>query len=505
MALIGLTAQNVLTPEMLVQLNKVSGKGITKDGTHLIYSVSNFNIETNSKTSTTYQIPITGGEAEEITNYKKLLINRNVSPNGNYKITTADVKLEKVTGQDHYNDVSKSNVKIYDDLNYRHWDTWEDGAFSHIFYKSTTDATFKAIDIMGEEPFDCPQKPFGGSEDYIWSPDSKSILYVTKKLSGVAYASSTNTDIYEYNLESKTTTNLTFDNKGYDTQPSFSSKGKLAWLQMKRDGYESDKNDIIVKIDGKAINLTANWDGTVNSFTWQDKGNKIYFVAPVLGTVQLFEIDVPSSEDKTSAPKQITNGQFDVNGIIGQTKNTIVASRRDMNHAVELYTINLRNGEMTQLTHANDATYNSIELSNVEKRMIKTTDGKDMLTWVIYPPNFDPSKKYPTLLYCQGGPQGALSQFYSFRWNFQLMAANGYIIVAPNRRGMPGYGTEWNEQISKDYGGQNMQDYLSAIDELAKEPYVDNDRLGAIGASYGGYSVFYLAAIHEGRFKSFIT
>lgn len=502
---IGLTAQNVMTPEMLVQLNKVSGKGITNDGNHLIYSVSNFNIETNSKKSTTYQIPITGGEAQIITDYTSLLTDQSISPDGNYKITTADVKLKNVTGQDFYNDVPKSNVKIYDELNYRHWDTWEDGAFSHIFYKSTLDDTSGAIDIMINEPFDCPQKPFGGSEDYLWSPDSKSILYVTKKLSGVKYASSTNSDIYEYNLESKTTTNLTFENKGYDTNPAFSSKGQLAWLQMKRDGYESDKNDIILKINDEFVNLTAAWDGTVNSFTWQDKGDKIYFVAPVLGTVQLFEINIPSSTKKISAPKQITNGQFDVSGIVGQSKNIAIVSRRDMNQASELYAVNLPNGEMTQLTFANDATYNAIELGNVEKRMIKTTDGKEMLTWVIYPPDFDPNKKYPTLLYCQGGPQGALSQFYSFRWNFQLMAANGYIIVAPNRRGMPGHGVEWNEQISKDYGGQNMQDYLSAIDELAKEPYVDKDRLGAIGASYGGYSVFYLAAIHEGRFKSFIS
>ncbi len=493
-----------MTPEMLVQLNKVSGKGLTKDGNHLIYSVSNYNIDTNSKTSTTYQIPITGGEAQIITDYASLLTDSGISPDGNYKISTADVKLKNITGQDFYNDVSNSNVKIYDELNYRHWDTWEDGAYSHVLYSSTKNDS-ELIDIMANEPFDCPQKPFGGSEDYLWSPDSKSILYVTKKLSGVAYASSTNSDIYEYNLESKVTTNLTTENKGYDTNPAFSSKGQLAWLQMRRDGYESDKNDIIVKINNETINLTADWDGTVNSFTWQDKGTKIYFVAPVLGTVQLFEIEVPSSAKKISAPKQITNGQFDVSGIVGQTKNSMVVSRRDMNHASELYTVNLSNGEMTQLTFANDATYNSIQLSTIEKRMIKTTDGKDMLTWVIYPPDFDPTKKYPTLLYCQGGPQGALSQFYSFRWNFQLMAANGYIIVAPNRRGMPGYGVEWNEQISKDYGGQNMQDYLSAIDELAKEPYVDNDRLGAIGASYGGYSVFYLAAIHEGRFKSFIS
>ena len=206
-----------------------------------------------------------------------------------------------------------------------------------------------------------------------------------------------------------------------------------------------------------------------------------------------------------AAPKQITNGQFDVRGIVGHSKNTMVVARGDMNHATELYTVDLTSGKMKQLTHANDDFYNSISLSKVEKRMVKTTDGKDMVTWVIYPPNFDPTKKYPTLLYCQGGPQGALSQFYSYRWNFQLMAAQGYIVVAPNRRGMPGHGVEWNEQISKDYGGQNMRDYLSAIDDVAKESYVDTKRIGCVGASYGGYSAFYLAAIHEGRFRTFIA
>jgi dipeptidyl aminopeptidase/acylaminoacyl peptidase len=504
-ATIGLSAQNVMTPEILVQLSKVSGKGISKDGKYIIYSVSKYSVETNSKTSTFYKIPILGGEPQVIDKYISLLNDKHISPNGLFKITTADVKLKKITGQDYYNDVANSNVKIYDALNYRHWDTWEDGSYSHVMYQSTSNKNSEIIDIMAEEPFDCPQKPFGGSEDYVWSPDSKSILYVTKKLSGAEYAVSTNSDIYEYNIESKTTTNLTFENKGYDTQPAFSSKGQLAWLQMKRDGYEADKNDIIVNINNEAINLTAGWDGTVNSFVWQDKGDKIYFVAPVFGTVQLFEIEVPSSSKKISAPKQITKGQFDVNGIVGQLKNTIIASRRDMNHAVELYSVNLRNGEMIQLTHANDDIYTNIDLGKVEKRMVKTTDGKDMLTWVIYPPNFDPTKKYPTLLYCKGGPQGALSQSYSFRWNFQLMAANGYIVVAPSRRGMSGFGIEWNEQISKDYGGQNMQDYLSAIDDISKESYVDTNRLGAVGASYGGYSVFYLAAIHQGRFKSFIS
>jgi dipeptidyl aminopeptidase/acylaminoacyl peptidase len=222
-----------------------------------------------------------------------------------------------------------------------------------------------------------------------------------------------------------------------------------------------------------------------------------------MGTKQLFELKI--TRKGTSDIKQITSGQFDITGMAGQNGNTMVVTRTDMNHAAEIFTVDLRNGKMDQLTQVNDEFYKSIQLSKVEKRMVPTTDGKEMLTWVIYPPNFDASKKYPTLLYLQGGPQSPLSQFYSFRWNFQLMAANGYIVVAPNRRGMPGYGVEWNEQISGDWGGQNIQDYLSAIDDVSKEPYVDKERIGAVGASYGGYSVFFLAGMHNNRFKTFIA
>lgn len=499
---VAVSAQNVMTPEILVQLGKVSGNGITKDGNNVIFSVSKYSLELNKKESKTFIVSIEGGEVKEIKDFKHLLIDNSISPDGKYSFYAEDVKMQKVTGKDFYNDVEDSDVKIYDALNYRHWDTWEDGSFSHVFYKSTSNKNFNPVDILTDEPFECPQKPFGGPEDYIWSPDSKSILYVAKKLSGTAYALSTNTGIYQYNLATKETANLTSYNKGYDTNPAFSSKGQLAFLQMKRDGYEADKNDIIVEIVGKHVNLTEHWDGTVNSFIWENKGDKIYFVAPIAGTVQLFEMEVSS---KAKKPKQITAGQFDVSGIVGHSKNTMVVSRRDMNHASELYTVNLKNGEMKQLTKVNDAVYNNLDLGKVEKRMVTTTDGKEMLSWVIYPPNFDASKKYPTLLYCQGGPQGALSQFYSFRWNFQIMAANGYIIIAPNRRGMPGYGVEWNEQISTDYGGQNIEDYLAAIDDISKESYVDNKRLGAVGASYGGFSVFYLAAVHNKRFKSFIA
>ncbi|MCI4671788.1 MAG: S9 family peptidase [Bacteroidia bacterium] len=495
----------VMTAEQLIELNRVSAVGLSNDGQHVVYRTSTFDLKTNNRSRKLYSVSVDGGEIKTLDEVGGQVKDKNVSPDGKWKIAAKEVKLKKVSGIDHYDDVPNSNVFIYDQLNYRHWDSWEDGAYSHVFLQSANDATDGGIDLMEAEPFDCPQKPFGGDEDYIWSPDSKKVLYVTKKSAGTQYAVSTNSDIYEYNIETKQTTNLTEGNKGYDTSPAFSSQGTLAWLQMKRDGYESDKNDLIVRLADGDVNLTKDWDGTVNGFIWSEDGSKIYFIAPVGGTVHAFQIDVPRKKKGKAKPKQISDGQFDVNGIIGQSGDHLIVYRRDMNHASEIYNLNLKTGEMKQLSKANDEIYKDIKMSRIDKRIVKTTDGKDMVTWVIYPPDFDPKKKYPTLLYCQGGPQGALSQFYSFRWNFQLMAANGYIIVAPNRRGMPGYGVEWNEQISKDYGGQNMEDYLSAIDDVAKESYVDKDRLGCVGASYGGYSVFYLASRHEGRFKSFIS
>jgi dipeptidyl aminopeptidase/acylaminoacyl peptidase len=297
---------------------------------------------------------------------------------------------------------------------------------------------------------------------------------------------------------------------GYDTQPSFSKDGStLYWLSMKEDGYEADKNDLMLMdvSTGKKINLTELWDESVAAYTLSADGMQIYFLAAMKGTEQLFAYDfrlklpLPSAQ----AIRQVTKGQFDVNGIVGQSGTSLVVSRTDMNHAAELYRVDMATGNMQPLTAVNKAIYDRLPVSDVKARITKTTDGKDLFSWVIYPPDFDPAKKYPTLLYCQGGPQSALTQFYSFRWNMQLIAANGYIVVAPNRRGMPGHGVEWNRQISGDWGGQVMEDYLAAIDDVAKEPYVDKTRLGAVGASYGGYSVFMLAGIHNKRFKTFIS
>lgn len=490
----------VMTPEILWELKRVSPIGLTDDGQKVIFSVRTYNIDENTSTSETYSIPVKGGDAEKIDNYDSILTDPKISPSGKYKIVVKEVKVHPVTGEDFYPQMDKSDVYIYDDLNYRHWDEWEDGKYSHLFIKDLSSG--REWDIMEGEPHDTPLQPFGGSEDYLWAPEGEQVIYVSKKVKGKEYATSTNTDIYQYDLESGTTTNLSEENEGYDTQPAFSPRGVLAWLQMDEPGYESDKNDIVLLQDGEHRNLTQDWDGTVSSFRWAQDGDKIFFIAPVLGTKQLFEVSADQGEPVI---RQITEGQFDLTSMVGQVGNRMIVGRSDMNHATELFSVRLDSGEMDQLTHMNAAVYNELELSQVEKRMIPTTDGKEMLTWVIYPPNFDPNKKYPTLLYLQGGPQSPLSQFYSFRWNFQLMAANGYIVVAPNRRGMPGYGVEWNEQISGDWGGQNIQDYLSAIDALSEESYVDEERLAAVGASYGGFSVFYLAGMHENRFKSFIA
>ena len=496
-------AQNKMTPELLWQLGRVGGLTISPDGKQVVYSVSTPSISENKSSSKRYTILLAGGSPTELTN-SSLVPDKNISPDGRYQISVKDVKIQKVEGKDFYPEFDKSNVQIYDGLNYRHWDTWEDGAYSHLFV-SAVNGSDAPIDLMPNEPYDCPLKPSGGEEDYTWSPDSKYIVYATKKKAGTAYATSTNTDLYQYEIATGKTINLTESMMGYDTEPAFSTTGTLAWLSMKRDGYEADKNDIVVRTGNVTLNLTQQWDGHVNHFRWSADGKKIYFVAPIGGTTQLFEVDYPGLTKKMPVVKQITQGDFDVAGMIGQAGNTMVVSRTDMNHATELYTVNLTNSQMTQLTHVNDAVYNKLAMSKVEKRMVTTSDNKKMVVWVIYPPDFDPTKKYPTLLFCAGGPQVPLTQGYSFRWNFQLMAAKGYIVVAPNRRGMQGHGVTWNEEISKEHGGLVMQDYLSAIDAVAKDSFVDKNRLGCIGASYGGYSVFYLAGNHNNRFKTFIS
>ena len=504
MTLNGLQAQQPLTPEKLWELHRVSAIALTPDQQYVLVSVSTPNVKENTFNKEYYKLAVKGGVPIPISKEEIEKLTAKYNTDKSLKLTHKEVKLKSVLGKDIYTDLDKSSGKLYSSLDHRHWDTWNEGSYNHVMIE---DSNGKQTDIMEGLPYYCPQLPFGCDEDYIWSLDGKKVLYVTKAKVGTDYVLSTNTDIYEYDLTSKKTTNLTEGMMGYDTNPQYSKEGVLAWLSMAHNGNESDKNDLYILKNGKHINLTAQWDNTIFSYRWSNDGKRIYLIAPTQGTEQLFVVDVYS---KNTTPIQLTQGVFDVNSIVGQAGDQLVVIRTDTNHAAELYTINLKEKKkeylsLTQLSHFNDEQYKQIAQCPIKERIIKTTDGKDMHAWVIYPPDFDPNKKYPTLLYCQGGPQSIVSQFYSFRWNFQLMASQGYIVIAPNRRGLPGFGVEWNAQISGDWGGQPMRDYLSAIDDIAKEPYVDKDRLGAVGASYGGYSIYYLAGIHQKRFKTFIA
>ena len=534
-----MNAQQLMTPEILWTLKKVGVQAVSPDQASVIYKVGQVDLTTEKTKNESYFLNAINNQSSKIDLGKKSLIqwdkngiyaqegdkiylskdngktwnefytigevdNIVISPNGKNIAFSKQVLVEKLMGKDKYADTPNTTAQVYTDLNHRHWDYYNEGKYNHVFVVETSQTVDNAKDLLEGKTWDSPQRPFGGAEDFTWSPDSTKLLYVTKPKSGKEYSTSTNTDIFAYDLSSGLLTNLSEANKGYDVNPKFSPDGKmLIWQSMERDGYEADKNDIKLMDwqSGKITNLTKNWDDSVSGDVfWSADGKTIYYTAAVKGTKQLFSLD-----PKTSKVKQITNGNFDVNEIFADNKNSLLVSRTDINHASELYTVNLKNGEMKQVTDANKDVYANLAQGKSELKMVKTTDGKEMGVWFHYPPNFDPAKKYPTLVYCQGGPQSALTQFFSTRWNFALMAANGYIVVAPNRRGMPGWGTEWNEAISRDWGGQPMKDYLAATDFAKTLPYVDGDRVAAVGASYGGYSVFMLAGIHNNRFKTFIA
>ena len=532
--------------EALEALGRVTNPVVSPDGSKILYSVSYESVEENRSNADLYLMNIDGSDSKRLTrtagsensavwlndgksiayvanndgkpqlwimnadgtnprvisNIENGIEGFLFSPDEKNVILISTVKYAR-TPQDVYPDLPKANARIIDDLLYKHWDEWVT-EIPHPFLAAWDGNSLSDIkDIMADEPFEAPMRPFGGVESFAWHPDSKKLVYVSRKKTGMEYAISTNSNLYLYDLADGSTKCLTEGMMGYDTAPAFSPDGNtLAWLSMEHDGYESDKNRIFT-LDlntGVKTDLTTDWDYTADAIAWRPDGKEIYFLAPKDGVIPVFSINVESHEIKVLA-----DGCYDYAALVPAGNDNIITLRHSMIEPNEVYNIAVADGNVTKLTEVNTELLAQIDMPTVELRQVPTTDGKLMATWVIYPPHFDKNKTYPAVLYCQGGPQQPVSQFWSYRWNFALMASNGYVIIAPNRRGLPGFGTEWNAQISKDYPGQNMKDYLSAVDALKVEPFIDENHIGAVGASYGGFSVYWLAGNHEGRFAALIA
>lgn len=429
-----------------------------------------------------------------------------LSPDESRVVVIGNVKYARSAG-DLYPDLPLATGRVVDDLMYKHWDEWVT-EIPHPFLGAFDGAKVTGlVDIMADEPFEAPMKPFGGIESFAWNHDGSKLVYVSRKKTGMEYALSTDSNLYEYEPATGKTVCLTEGMNGYDTAPAYSPDGKyLAWLSMKHDGYESDRNRIFIldTATGVKRELTDNWDYHVDEFAWSADSKQIFFIAPKDGTIPVFRLTVADKEII-----QMTDIRADFTSLsVG--KDYLVTMSHSMVRPNEVFTVCLRDrrreyGLLNNVTDINGDLLASLKMPEVEKRMVETTNGEQMLVWVLFPPEFDRTKKYPAILYCQGGPQSPVSQFWSYRWNLALMAAKGYVVVAPNRHGVPGFGSAWNAQISKDYPGQNMDDYLSAIDAVKAEPYIDADHIGATGASYGGFSIYWLAGNHNHRFAALLA
>ena len=536
-----------MTPEALWAMGRIGGMNVSPDGKKVVYTVAYYSVPENKSNREVFVMNADGSDNKQITktgfaeneavwikggtkiaflcnesgssqlwemnpdgtdrkrlsDYDKDIEGFAFSPDEKKVLFISQVKTVNSTA-DKYPDLDKATGVIITDLMYKHWDEWVTTAPHPFVADFDGKSISNPVDVMEGELFESPMKPFGGIEQLAWNTTSDKIAYTSRKKTGKEYAISTNSDIYVYDLNTKQTTNITEENKGYDTNPTYSPDGKsIAWLSMERDGYEADQNRLMVMNleTGEKTFVSKDFDSNVDSYCWSADCKRIYFTGVWHGESQVYQIDLANGNKITP----LTEGMYDY-ASVALLGDKLIAQRHSMSMGDEIYSIDLTGDHtVTQLTFENKHIYDQLTMGKVEERWMKTTDGKQMLTWVIYAPQFDPNKKYPTLLFCEGGPQSPVSQFWSYRWNFQIMAANDYIIVAPNRRGLPGFGLEWNEAVSGDYGGQCMKDYFTAIDEVAKEPYVNKDRLGCVGASFGGFSVYWLAGHHDKRFKVFIA
>ena len=558
-----------MTPEALWAMGRIVGAQSSPDGKRIVYQVAYYSVKANKShhmlfvmnadgsnkrcltTSASnetdaewiengtkiaylfkghvWKMNADGSEKQQLSFGKEPLSGFRFSPDGKQVILLRELPYHG-TIQKNPDDLPLTTGLVINDLNYRHWDHYVT-SISHPFLAAVVDGKIQeGYDMLQGEPYECPMAPFGGIEQLAWSPDSRFIAYTCRKREGRAYAISTDSDIYLYDVATRSTRNLCKPegyqepainptksmasqavnnqsadcNVGYDQNPCFSPDGKyVAWQSMARNGYESDRNRLLVYnlATGEKRYVTESLDTNVDAFCWGKDSRTLHFLACWHACVHVYQTDLQGRV------KQLTDGCYDYGSIqpLGSTDQLLV-TRHSMSHPDDLYRITLqKKPQVVQLTDENSHIFNQLTLGKVTQRWVKTTDGKQMLVWVILPPHFDETKQYPTLLFCEGGPQSPVSQFWSYRWNFQIMAAHGYIIVAPNRRGLPGFGSAWNEQISGDWTGQCMNDYLSAIDDAASLPYVDRNRMGAVGASFGGFSVYYLAGHHNGRFKCFIA
>ena len=536
-----------MTPEALWAMGRIGGMNVSPDGKRVVYTVAYYSVPENKSNREVFVMNADGSDNKQITktgfaeneavwikggtkiaflcnesgssqlwemnpdgtdrkrlsDYDKDIEGFAFSPDEKKVLFISQVKTVNSTA-DKYPDLDKATGVIITDLMYKHWDEWVTTVPHPFVADFDGESISNPVDVMEGELFESPMKPFGGIEQLAWNTTSDKIAYTSRKKTGKEYAISTNSDIYVYDLNTKQTTNIAEENKGYDTNPTYSPDGKsIAWLSMERDGYEADQNRLMVMNleTGEKTFVSKDFDSNVDSYCWSADCERIYFTGVWHGESQVYQIDLANGNKITP----LTEGMYDY-ASVALLGDKLIAQRHSMSMGDEIYSIDLTGDHtVTQLTFENKHIYDQLTMGKVEERWMKTTDGKQMLTWVIYPPQFDPNKKYPTLLFCEGGPQSPVSQFWSYRWNFQIMAANDYIIVAPNRRGLPGFGLEWNEAVSGDYGGQCMKDYFTAIDEVAKEPYVNKDRLGCVGASFGGFSVYWLAGHHDKRFKVFIA